>query len=102
MAFCTLAIYTPVNAGIVTTSDIVHTQENEIDKEHIQSLLAREDIQAALVSQGVEITAAQQRVAGLTEEEIQLLSVNMDQLPAGGRLSTLEWLLIIIIILLLV
>ena len=101
-SLCMLGIYTPANAGIVTTTDIVHAQQHEIDKGHLQELLSREDIKEALVKQGVDVHAAQQRVAGLTESEIQLLTANMDQLPAGGRLSTIEWLLIIIIIILLV
>ena len=59
-------------------------------------------MQQALTARGVDVAAAQQRVASLSDAEVQALAANIDQLPAGGRLSTVQLLLIIIIIILLV
>lgn len=90
------------HAGIVSTTEIVEAQTREINRENLTALLSKEDVRQSLEAQGVDTSHAQQRVASMTDAEIQLLAANMDQLPAGGRLSTIEWLLIIIIILLLI
>ena len=46
--------------------------------------LQRAQVQAVLVAQGVDPTAAEARVAALTDEEAALLSSRFEQLPAGG------------------
>lgn len=93
---------TPVVAGIVTSHDIINAQQGEPQRDKLLNLLARDDVQQALEIQGVDPVLARQRVASLTESELLAMSQDLDQLPAGGRLSTIEWLLIIIIILLII
>ena len=97
-----LTAQTPLYAGIVTTTDIVEAQTHEINREKLSALLSRDDVRQALEAQGVDAANAQQRVNSMTNTEIQQLAANMDQLPAGGNLSTIEWLLIIIIIIILI
>lgn len=97
---------TPVMAGIVTTPELVNSQKVESDRERIKELLSRADIQKALEKEGVDPVAARQRVDSMTDAEIQTMAEKMDQLPAaaaaGSGLSTIEWLLVIIIVLLII
>jgi hypothetical protein len=95
-----LSMQTPVFAGIVTTAKLIDAQQSEQNRAHLNELLARQDVQQALTSQGVDVAAARERVASMTDAEIQTLAARMNQLPAGGRLSTVELLLVIIIIIL--
>lgn len=90
-------------ADIVTTTDLVTAQQNAKTRAHLNELLARNDVRKALTARGVDVTAAQKRVANMTDAEVQALAANIDQLPAGGRrLSTVELLLLIIIIILII
>jgi len=98
----TIGISTSANAGIVTSTEIVDAEQLVLEREQIRELLAREDVQQALSTQGVDINAAKQRVDSMTTAEVKMLAAKMDQLPAGAGLSTIELLLIIIIIILLV
>jgi hypothetical protein len=93
---------TPAVAGIVTTADIMGARQSENTREHLNKLLAREDVQEALTMRGVDVEAAQKRVDSMTDAEIQTLAANIDQLPAGGRLSRLEVLMLVIIVILLI
>lgn len=90
------------NAGLVSTPDIVDSQQLVSERDQLQILLARDDVQKALTEQGVDPIAARKRVDGMTASEVQTMVAKMDQLPAGGRFSTVELLLIIIIIILLI
>jgi hypothetical protein len=92
----------PAVAGIVTTTEIVNARQVEHARAHLNSLLAREDVRKALAARGVDVAAAQRRVASMTDSEVQKLAANIDQLPAGGRLNNLETILLVIIIILLI
>ena len=97
-----LSVQTPVTAGIVTTAKLLDAQQSEKNRAHLNQLLARDDVQKALTAQGVDVIAAQQRVTSMTDAEIQILATRMEQLPAGGKLSRVELLLVIIIIILII
>jgi len=93
--------YMPSNAGIVSTTDIVEVKQVQLDREYILESLAREEVQSMLELEGVNAADAKARVESMTNMEIQTLAAQMDKLPVGAGLSTLEWLLVIIIIILL-
>jgi hypothetical protein len=97
-----LCVQTSVFAGIVTTSEIVNAQQTQQERDRLQQLLARDDVRKALTAQGVDAVAAKARVASMTDSEIQTLAANMGQLPAGGRLSDLELILLILLIVILI
>jgi len=101
MSIFLMSAYIPSHAGIVSTTDIVEVKQTQIDREYLIETLAREDVQLLLEMEGVDATDAKDRVASMTNSEVQLLAAKMDQLPVGAGLSTLEWLLVIIIIILL-
>jgi hypothetical protein len=41
-------------------------------------------VQTALISQGVDLEMAKQRVASMTDEEVRALNQKMDEMPAGS------------------
>jgi hypothetical protein len=53
-------------------------------RETIRSLMAREDIQAALSNQGVDPWEARARAEALSDAEAVRLAGAIDRLPAGG------------------
>jgi hypothetical protein len=46
---------------------------------------------------GVAPETARERVDALTDAEVANLAAQIDTLPAGGALSTTEWILIVLI-----
>jgi hypothetical protein len=72
------------NAAIVSTSEMVATEQSQIDREYLINSLEREEVRAALTSQGVDLEMAKQRVVSMTDEEVRTLNQKMEEMPAGG------------------
>ena len=83
--------------GTETMIDMARTQEA---RDHVNSILAREDVKTAFIAQGINPLEAKERVDALSNAEIINLADQIDQLPAGG--STLETVLIVALIVFLV
>jgi hypothetical protein len=72
-------------AGMVGTEVVLASQEAAALREKINGFLDRADVAAELVKQGVDTTAAKQRVDAMTESELQRIAGKLDQAPAGGE-----------------
>jgi len=79
----------PLNAAVIATSEAFAAQARENRIGEIQRTLNREDVQAAMVSLGVDPVQAQLRVAALSPAELDRLSAELDRLPAGGSILAL-------------
>jgi outer membrane protein OmpA-like peptidoglycan-associated protein len=77
-------LYQSVWAAMIGTESVINGNRDQSPRDYLNSLLAREDIQAALVSQGIDPQEAQARIDGLSDDEIGRIVHQMDQLPAGG------------------
>jgi len=94
-----LSLQPAVNAAIVSTSDLVAEQQSHIDREYLLNSLDREEVQLALVSQGVDLEMAKLRVAGMTDTEVRTLNAKMDNLPAAsGVVGTVVFILVVLLI----
>jgi len=75
-------------AGMIGTGTVVDTAvaaaQRADNLARAQSLLARADVQQQLQKLGVNAADAAQRVASLSDAELQLLAKQADSLPAGG------------------
>lgn len=71
-------------AAMLSTESILTTARGEEGRRYLYGILAREDVKAAFVAQGVDPQEARARVASLTDEEVIYLADKIDQLPAGG------------------
>ena len=81
---------------------MVSTSEFSADSNRIKlhEKLERDDVQQQLIKMGVDPESAMKRVDHMSNEEIAKLNGQIEVLPAGAGLSTIDLLLIIIIILL--
>jgi len=94
-----LSVQPTVNAAIVSTSDLVAEKQSQVDREYLLASLERQEVQAALVSQGVDIEMAKLRVESMTALEIQKLNAKMDELPAAsGVVGTVVLVLVVLLI----
>ena len=93
--------YQSALAAMIGTESIINVDRNQSPRDYLNDLLAREDIQAALVSQGIDPQEAQARIDGLSDAEVNDIVNKLDQLPAGGFLGTLLIVVALVFIILL-
>ena len=66
----------------------------------VNTVLARTEVRARLEQLGVDPVAAQERIAALTDEELQLLATDLENLPAGGSLLAVVGIVAIVLLVL--
>lgn len=93
---CLLLSTVPVRAEMIGTTQILG-HAADVQREHVDAFLAREDVQRQFEALGVDPADAAVRVAGLTAAELQALSSHMESLPAGA--GALEVVLVVVLIL---
>ena len=93
--------YQSALAAMIGTESIINVDRNQSPRDYLNDLLAREDIQAALVSQGIDPQEAQARIDSLSDAEVNDIVNKLDQLPAGGFLGTLLIVVALVFIILL-
>ena len=70
-------------AGMIGTDQIVAASPQS-DRANIQNLLSRAEIASQLQSLGVDVNAAKDRVAAMTDDEARTLSGKLHTVPAGA------------------
>lgn len=84
VAFCAVSTLTPTaEAAVIETQTVLHAQPFST-QDHLQALLARDDVYNQLVSLGVDPEFARKRIAALTEQEVNQLQQHIGELPAAG------------------
>ncbi|MGD9226797.1 MAG: PA2779 family protein [Desulfobacterales bacterium] len=76
--------YQSVSAAMISTESIINVDRGQSPRDYLNNLLTREEIQAALISQGIDPQEAQDRIDSLSDDEIGRFVHEMDPLPAGG------------------
>jgi hypothetical protein len=90
-------------AALIGTESVVNADHAQDAREYLKSVLAREDVKKALVSQGIDPGEAQNRLDGLTDEEATRLAGQLQELPAGsGFFTTLLIVALIVFLVLLI
>jgi hypothetical protein len=86
----------PTQAQMIPTERAVSVSDQ---REQIQQLLARADVVQQLEALGVDPGVAKDRVAALSDSQIEQLAAGIDGLPAGG-INVLAAVLIVALVLL--
>ncbi len=87
MAAVTLLIavpYQPLLAAMVPTDATIYDNKAEEARDHLKSLISRNDIRKSLLSQGIDPDEAKIRVESLSDSEAIAVADQIEQLPAGG------------------
>lgn len=74
----------PTQAGIVGTEQMLSQDSREVSLGKVQTFMASEQVAAQFASLGVAPEMIAERVAALSETELQQLAANIDAQPAGG------------------
>ena len=94
MGFVTL----PVQAAMVTTQDVLQSQQSEYDRQQLVELLDREDVQKQLLDYGVAPEQVKDRVSKMTDAEVAQLNEQIADMPAGGILGAILLIFVVFII----
>jgi len=88
-------------AGMVTTDNMAGQNHIATEKAKIRNFLDRADVKARLQALGVAEPMAKDRVAAMTDQEVQAMAQRIDSMPAGGRIDNHDLTVILLIVLLL-
>ncbi|AYH43302.1 PA2779 family protein [Azoarcus sp. DN11] len=89
-------------AELVTTPDAATHNAEDTERAKVLQFLEQANVKERLQAMGVDGLAASERVAALDQQEIHALAQRIDSMPAGGAISTMEWILIVLIAILVV
>ena len=95
-----LMIWTPyqiATAGMIGTDQAV-VSTAQMDRSAVVSFLSRSDVSSQLQTLGIDPSTAKDRVAAMSDTEVQQLAGRIHSLPAGADVSWGAVLLIILII----
>ena len=82
-----ITIFTPyqtVLAKMISTETVIDVGRAHEARMYVESVLVREDVKAALISQGIDMAETKARVDSMTESEIVSLADQIETAPAGG------------------
>jgi hypothetical protein len=86
-------------AGMISTEQYLSAMDRQRAIDQVDAVLAREEVQRRLEQLGVDASETAARVAALTDEELQLLADDLENLPAGGLLGTIGVVFVVLLIL---
>lgn len=93
-----LMIWTPyqiATAGMIGTDDAVPST-SQADRNTVASFFSRSDVASQLQSLGIDPSTAKDRVAAMSDQEVQSLANRINSLPAGADSS--GWAIVLIIL----
>jgi hypothetical protein len=83
-SLCAASLKSGAYAGVISTQQYLTVLDREATLARIDTVLAREEVRSRLEHYGVDPVAAEERIAALTDQELELLATELESLPAGG------------------
>lgn len=76
--------YQPLLAAMVPTEATIYKNNAQDARDHLKTLISRNDIKNAMISQGIDPDEAKARVDSLSDSEVIEVADKIEQLPAGA------------------
>lgn len=89
----------PATAGIVGTEQMVQQETRTQALNQVDSFLAEETVAAQLEEWGVAPELVKERMAALSDAELQEMAANMKTDPAGGVLVVIGVVFVVLVVL---
>ena len=77
--------YQSALAAMVGTESVLDVARVQEARECLNRMIARQDVQTALLAQGIDSLEARARVDSLSDAEVVRLARQIEQLPSGGN-----------------
>lgn len=89
----------PAQAAIIGTEQMVTQEARAASLARVETFMASEQVATQLEAWGVAPEAVAERVAALSDAELQQLAANMETDPAGGVLAVIGIVFVVLLIL---
>jgi hypothetical protein len=76
--------YQPLLAAMVPTEATLDKTITQDARNHLKTLISRNDIKDALISQGIDPDEAKARIDSFSDSDVIEVAGKIEQLPAGG------------------
>jgi uncharacterized protein DUF6627 len=80
-----------IHAGMVGTDQVSAATTAQANRALVLGTMSRADVASQLQSMGLDSKTAQDRVAAMTDSEVQSLANQINSLPAGASSSGKGW-----------
>lgn len=100
LALLSLGVQVPASAGVIGTAEAIAAAGSPDARATVHATLARADVQAGLVSLGVDPAQVEARLAALTDAEVATLAERLGDAPAGGDLLAVVGIVFVVLIIL--
>jgi hypothetical protein len=70
----------------------------QADRAAVLAVLDRPEVASQLQSQGIDPAMARERVASMTDSEVQALNGQINSMPAGGKVSHNVWIAVGVVV----
>ena len=84
IASLTLMSFT-ASAGMIGVDQLAASSPAQLDRAAVMAVLDRPDVVSQLQAQGVDPQVARERVAAMSDSEVQALNGEINSLPAGAK-----------------
>jgi hypothetical protein len=90
----------PAHAGMIGTESLLAAESREANLAKVDAFMARDEVRGQLEGWGVDGALAAERVAALSDAELQELALTIDSEPAGaGALAVVGIVFVVLLIL---
>ena len=86
-------------AGVFSSDQVIANQQHQYNKQQVLSFVDSAEVQSKLIELGVSPSEAKQRIANMTNQELEALNNEINEMPAGGIVSTIVTVLVVVAVL---
>ncbi|MEH6463141.1 MAG: PA2779 family protein [Shewanella psychromarinicola] len=87
-------------AGVVSSEQVIVQQQNIYNKQQVLEMFNSAEVQDKLVALGVSLEDAEMRIASMTDQEINQLNTQMNDMPAAaGVVGVVVTVLVVLVVL---
>jgi hypothetical protein len=87
-------------AGVISTQQYLTAVDRDATRARIDAVLAREEVRSKLEQYGVDRAETDARLAALTDQELEQLATDLENMPAGGDLLAVVGITFIVLLIL--
>ena len=86
------------SAAMIGTEMLLQAESPQKKRDYLHRLMAREEVRSALIARGIDPLEAQLRIQNLTDDEVDLIAGQIDDLAAGGGVVIFSLIVVAVII----
>ncbi|UJF21441.1 PA2779 family protein [Shewanella sp. OMA3-2] len=95
-----LACISSTYAGVISSEQVIVQQQSIYNKQQVLEMLDNVEVQDKLVALGVSIDDAEMRIASMTDQELNQLNTQMNEMPAAaGIVGVVVTVLVVLVVL---